>query len=330
MATLDTHSQLSFAEVAKRLAPDGSSLRIAEVLSEENPILNHAPYFEANNVFSHREARRLSEPTPTWRKVNSGVAVTASRTTPVTDTIGICEDYCETDVEVINAFKDKKAARMQEAQAHIEGMRKEIIATLLYGTTATAPEEFNGFATRMPSLSTSGNVLGCGGTGSDTTSVYVVMWGVGRAFMVYPRNSTAGIKHEDKGIVTISDATTVRANTSQYEAYRDHFVAKCGLVVKDDRAIARLANIETAYNATSNIFNEDYLIILLNRMPIGPKWIYVNDTVASQMQIASKDKNNVNYTPASGEELSGYMITRFNGHPVYKLDQILITEDAIS
>lgn len=325
---VDAYSYYTFAEVAKRKAPDGSTLAIAEVLSEDNPIMDHAPWIEANDTISNREARRLSLITPTWRKINAGVGVTASRTVGVTDTIGMCEDYSEIDVEIINQFKDKENARIQEARAHLDGMKIEFVATLLYGSTDTTPEEMNGISTRMPSLSTAANVLNAGGSGSDTTSVYVVMWGIGKTFMVYPMNSNAGIKHRDLGEVTISTATTARASSAQFQAYRDHFQFKAGLVVKDDRTIGRIANIETT--GSSNLFDEDDLITLINRMPAGRKWIYVNDTVLTQMQIAAKDKTNIYYTFDSGDGLSGMPPIRFQGHGVYKVDQILITETAIT
>jgi len=328
MATKNAYGSLTWAEVAKRLAPDRGTLAIAEVLEEEWPIFTHLPWVEANDNMSHREARRLSLPTPSWRKVNSGVAVTASRTTPVIDTIGLCEDYSEIDVEIINAFKDRKQARITEARAHLAGMRQEMDATLLYGSTNTTPEEFNGLATRMSSLVTAANVLNAGGSGSDLTSIYVVMPGVDKVFMVYPRNSALGIQQQDLGEVTVSDATTSKASTSQFQAYRDHFVVKAGLVVKDDRCIGRIANIETT--GTTNIFDEDDLITLIHRMPKGLKHIYVNDTIAIQMHKAMKDKNNVSFEPGKGDGLFGQEVARCLGNPIYKADEILITESAIS
>lgn len=337
MASLDTTAMMSYTEVTKRVTASGGALRIAEVLSKDNPMLGHAPAKQANEGLTNKSARRLSNPTPTWRKVNSGVGVTTSRVVNVWDSIGNLEDYSEMDVLSLVGIENPRIYRTDEAMAHIVGMKDELMSTLLYGNTATAPEEMNGFFTRMPSLAATANVIGCGGTGSDLTSVLIVMWGLDTVFMVYPKNNLkgggqtyAGIKHTDHGEVTISTATTARANTAQHQALRDHFQVQAGLVVKDNRCTARLCNIETAYNATSNIFHEDWLITLLNRMPNGPKHIYVPEVVATQMQIASKDKSNVVYTPASGDELSGYAITRFNTHPVYKADHILITEDALT
>lgn len=330
MTTNNAYDTMTFAEVVKLLAPDKSSiLNVADVLSEENPIVDHATWVESNDLWSHREARQLSEPTPTWRKVNSGVGIGAGRTIPVTSTIGLCEIYSEIDVEIINSFGDKKKqARITAIRPFLKGMKKELVATMLYGSTATTPEEFNGFMTFMGSLATTTNVLNAGGSGSDVTSILIVMWGLDQVFMVYPKGTPAGIKHEDLGIATVSSSTTAIANAAQYQAYRDHFVMRAGLMVKDDRCIGRIANIEVT--GAVNIFDEDDLITVLNRMPSGAKWIYANGEVITQMQIAAKDKNNINYTLAGGDGLSGGAIVNFNTYPVFKLDQLLKTETAIS
>jgi hypothetical protein len=54
-------------------------------------------------------------------------------------------------------------------------------------------------------------------------------------------------------------------NSKQFVGYQEFFRVACGLVVKDDRCVMRLANIETT--GSSNILDEDNLIKLINRMP---------------------------------------------------------------
>ena len=53
---------LTLVEVAKRLAPDGSQARIAEVLAEKNDILNDIPFRAANDTFVNKTIRRSQEP----------------------------------------------------------------------------------------------------------------------------------------------------------------------------------------------------------------------------------------------------------------------------
>lgn len=337
MATKDINAQLTLLEMARRKAPDGSAQKIAEVLQQTNDAFQDLVYMEANGVTFHRITRRTSEPTGTWRQLNAGVPTESSTTETVDETIGLLESYSEADKWIIDNSPNPAEARMQEAVSFIEGMGKTLIKTLFnrttvnYGSVAVAPERFNGLPQRMGTIAANGLVLNEGGSGADTTSIYIVMWGPDRVHMVYPRGSmSVGIKHEDKGQVTISSATSSRASTAQYEAYRDWFCLNAGLAVRDNRCIARLANIETS--GTSNIFDKDNLITLLNRMKMRGRGavIYCNETILTQMQIQVADKNNVNYTAGGGDGLAGEDIVRFNGRPVRLVEQIGNTETAIS
>ena len=332
MATNTPYSKMTLLERARRTDPKGNLAKIAEVLVEDNPILWDAPWMEANGDTYHKSVRRTYEPSGTVRKINQGVATSASRTIDVFDSIMTIADYSEADTMLVDNAPDPMLFRTNEARAHISGIAKGFVSYLLYGSVADAPEEINGFATRMGSLATTTNVRDAGGSGSDVTSIFIVQWGLDKVFMVYPRGRPweGGVKHKDLGEVTVSTATTAVASSAQYQAYRDYFEVSGGLVVRDDRCTARLANIEST--GTSNIFDEDDLITLLNRMPGSGAGatIYVNDTIATQMEIALKDKNNVNYAPGGGEGLAGDPVVKFRGHPVKKVDQILITETAIT
>jgi len=260
------------------------------------------------------------------------VATEVSRTDEVLDVIGMLETYSETDKEYIDNMPDPRQARMDEAQAFIEGLGQTLGSAMLYSNASIDPEKMHGFAPRLATID-SQYIIGQGGTGNDLTSIYLITWGRSTVHMIYPKNSEAqlGIKHTDKGQVTLTSATTAVPSTAQYEGYRDHFQVKVGLVVRDERCIGRLANIETA--GSSNLFNEDNLIKILNRMKTTPDTrMYVNDVIMTQMQIRLKDKNNVNFSPGRGEGLAGEVPIFFQGVPIRKIAReiLLITEAAIS
>jgi hypothetical protein len=317
-------------EQAKRLDPDGKLAMIAEILNlEMGGILEEFPWLPSNDIWTHKTVRRSSLPNGTWRKLNTGVATEVSRTSEVLDVIGMLETYAEYDKEYIDNMPSPSVARMQEAKAFLEGLSQTLIEKILYGNANADPDQIHGLAPRLASIDGE-FVINGGGTGSDVTSIFVVTPGPDTAFLIYPKNSPSlGIKHTDLGEVTITDATTSAPNTSQYQGYRDHFQVKCGFVVRHPKCIGRVANIETS--GTSNTFDEDDLITLLNNMKIGPSTrIYCNQTILTQGQIRLKDKNNVNWTPEQG--LGGMTFLRFNGIPVRMIDkQILLnTETAIS
>ena len=152
MASLTAYKQLTLIEVAKRKAPDGNMATIAEVLTEDNEILQDVVWREANDTFSNVTARRASLPTGSWRKLNAGVATESSETVQLVDTIGMLETWAQNDIEVINAFSNPKQARNDEAMAFVEGLGQTMAATIMYGNSATTPEKFTGLAPRLPDI----------------------------------------------------------------------------------------------------------------------------------------------------------------------------------
>ena len=325
MAELSADAVLTLSELAHRKDPNGNLSTIAEVLTEDNEILLDAVNLEANDTFSHKITRRSSLASGTWRKLNSGVASEATQTMEVTEGIGMLETYSQADVDLVMSAPSPMQFRMDEAAGFLEGMSQTMATTFIYGNSNTDPEQFTGLAVRMDSLAATQNVIGEGGTGSDLTSVYIVQWNPRYVHMIYPKGSSVGLLHEDLGIETVYDGSSTR-----FRAYVDRFQWKVGLAVKDPRSIARLANIESA--GASNLFDEDNLITLLGKMPMGARGsvIYANATVKTQMQIAIKDKTNVNYTADGGDGLSGMPLLRFQGFPVRKVDAIVNTEAALT
>ena len=319
---LNAYQQLTLVEVAKRKDPDGNIATIAEVLDETNEIVQDAVWREANDTFSNRTTRRASLPSGSFRKLNYGTAKESSKTVNLVDTVAILEAWSKNDTEVIDAFPNPQEARMQEARAFIEGMGQNMAGKMFYGNSGTVPEEFTGIAPRLDSLATSANVLNAGGSGGDTTSVYVIDWGPNSCYMTYPKGSTAGLMHKDKGIETVQDD-----NGNDFEAYVDKFVWKAGLVVKNNKSIGRIANME--YTGASNIFNEDDLITLMNRMTKGPgRRIYVNEDIMTQMEIRMKDKANMYFTKADG--IAPGPVMMFKNVPIRLCDQILNTESTLT
>lgn len=324
MANLDTTSQLTLLELAKRKDPKGNLAAIAEVLTETNEILLDAVWSEANDTFSHQVVRRAALPGGAWRQLNAGVALESSQTIKVVEDIGMLEAYSRADIDLVDASPNPRQFRNDEAQAFLEGMSQTLADTLIYGNSGTDPEQFTGLAPRLNTIN-SQNVWNASGGGGDTSSVFIVQWGLNRVHMVYPKGSSVGLEHMDDGIVTVAESAS---STNPYKVYQDHFRLKAGLAVKDTRCIARVANIEST--GAANIFDEDLLIKLLNKMPMAGAGatIYVNDTIKSQMEIKLKDKTNVNFTTREG--LGGVEVLTFRGRPVRMVDAITNAETAVS
>jgi len=235
MSTLTAYKQLTLIEVAKRKDPNGDMAAIVEALNQENDILQDAVWREANDTFSNKTVRRAKLPSGSWRKISEGVAYESSETIEVVDNIGMLETWAQNDVELINAFPNPAQARNDEALAFVEGLGQTMAETMFYGNSNTTPEKFTGFAPRLATISATTNVLNEGGSGSDLCSIFVVDWGPTTCYMLYPKNSKAGLEHKDMGTDIVRDSSG-----NMYEAYVDKFVWKAGLAVKNSKSIGRI------------------------------------------------------------------------------------------
>ena len=320
-------STYSLVEQAKRIDPSGNQAKIVEVLNRNvGQVLAEAPWMPSNDIWTHKTTRRGTLPSGSRRKLNQRITQSVSRTTEIMDVIEMIEDYSDVDVALADSMPSTAMFLAGEVDAFIEGLGQTIVSDIFYGDSNEDPDGMHGLAARMGTAD-GRFVIDEGGTGGDVTSIYIVNWSADTAHLLYPKNmmSNLGVQHTNKGQVTSETSSGL------IEVYRDHFVIRCGLSIRHPRAIGRLANIESA--GTSNTFDEDNLIKLVNNMVIGAgARIYVNETVSTQMQIRLKDKNNVNYTMDQGDGLSAMPLMRFQGIPIRKIDReiLLNTETAIS
>jgi hypothetical protein len=346
MATNVLRSQLTLLELAKRTL-DGQHLAVAEVLAETNEVLTDAVWVESNQPTSHITTKRISLPAGTWRKVNAGVYREASATQQIVETIGLCESYSVVDKFLVDIAANPREFRSSEDLAFVEGLSQTLAdalfrdnANTIPGNMAANPERFNGFVIRYNSVNATGNVITEGGTATagDTTSVWVVQWGPSMVHMIYPKGSKMGIEVRDLGEQTVqaglmttgTDISAVNSGGSitEYQAYRTHFKLAAGLVVRDDRCVQRLCNIDDLGDTAP--LDEDNIIVMLNKLPYQGKGavIYCNNDTKTQLDILAKDSGNL--AVASVEDAFGRPVTVFRGVPVRRVDAITNTEYGIA
>jgi hypothetical protein len=307
----------------------------ANIMARECPLLRYLPFFPSNQIMSNIGARRTVLGTPGTRRFNEGVSLTASHKTPFSDPVAMVEDYSEVDKALWKIQNDPNQWRQDEDAAHIEAMTQKMEDLFFYGSLATDPAAFDGLATRYNSLAKRPNgdttrpycVVSAGGSGGDTTSVWVLELGQRKVYGIYPKNLPAGLQIEDLGEDTKN--TNTEAAPKYLQVLRSHFVWYAGLVVEDERCALRYTNIEVS--GSDNIFDEDELIKLINNLPgkgSAPNTIILCSlSIKNYLDIRAKDKNNVQYTP---DNVWGGSITRFRGIPVYIAEMIDETETAVS
>lgn len=240
----------TLADLMSRLDSNGNLAPVAEILNQELPILNTLDFVECNKTDGYLHTIRTGLPTPTWRKLYGGVQPSKSTTAQVTDTCGNLEAYSEVDKDLADINGNTAEWRLSEERPFIEAMGQEMAKTIFYGDTTKNPERFMGIASRYNRLSTgtkppasSRNVVSCGGTGNNLTSIYFISHAVFHG--IYPKGSKAGLTTTDKGQVTV-----VKEDKSMFEAYRTHFKWQVGTTLDDWRGCARAAR--STFRATSS------------------------------------------------------------------------------
>ena len=336
MATIGT-GQLTLVDWAKRLDPNGNVPAVAELLSQTNDVLEDCVFTEGNLPTGHRVVIRTGLPTVYWRMLNAGVPTSKSTTAQVDESCGMMEARSHIDVRLAKLNGNTAAFRLSEDTAFIEAMNQLQCETLFYGNPGVDPKTYLGLATRYGTISGAGNaqnILDAGGTGSDNTSVYLVVWGDQTVFCPFPKGSQAGLQHKDLGEESVPDA-----DGNYYQALRTLYQWENGLVVKDWRYVVRICNIDvtdlvglTGTQATSA---STELIKLMSRaidripnLNMGRAAFYGNRTVSSLLRIMALQKStsalgikdSINQFGQAGKQLD------FLGIPVRKVDRLLNTE----
>ncbi|MGQ5935270.1 major capsid protein [Serratia sp. IR-2025] len=326
MAIKSTNA-LTLADHAKRMDPDGKIPAIVELLSQTNPILTDMVYVEGNLPTGHRTTIRTGLPAAAWRLLNYGVQPSKSTTAQVTDSCGMLEAYAEVDKALADLNGNTNAFRLSEDQAFLEAMNQQMAETLFYGDTRINPQRFTGLSARYNDLTVKNaqNIIDAGGTGSNLTSIWLVVWGTNTVHGIFPKGQAAGLSHKDKGEVTLEDA-----EKGKYEGYRTHYKWDNGLTVRDWRYVVRIANIDTTKLGADDGPNLATLMVqALHRIPnlqMGNAVFYMNRDAAEYLDIQATEKASL---AISVKETEGVWWTSFRGVPVRTCDALLSTESQV-
>lgn len=335
MATLST-SNLTLADWAKRSDPDGRVPIIAELLSQSNEILDDCVFKEGNLPTGERVVIRTGLPEVYWRALNQGIPSSKSTTAQIDEACGILEARSEVDKDLAMLNGNTAQFRLSEDTAFLEAMNQTQAETMFYGNPGTDPKKFLGLAPRYSDLSggNAQNIMDAGGSGSDNTSVYLVVWGDNTVYCPFPKGSKAGLTHEDLGEQTVynSDGTRLQAFATRYQW-------KNGLVVKDWRYVVRICNVDisdlntqantqAASASTALIKLMAKALYRIPNMAMGRAAFYMNRTVHSGLSIAALDKSQsvlaINEGLTQFGSAQSYL--SFLGVPLRRVDSLVNTE----
>jgi hypothetical protein len=336
MAVLSS-TNLTLADWAKRTDPEGRVPVIAELLSQSNEILEDCVFKEGNLPTGERVVIRTGLPAVYWRALNQGIPNSKSTTAQVDEACGILEARSEVDKDLAMLNGNTSQFRLSEDVAFLEAMNQTQATTMFYGNPAIEPKSFLGLAARYsaaPGSSGIGqNIIEGGGTSTDNTSVYLVVWGDNTVYCPFPKGSTAGLMHEDLGEQTVYDGN------NRLQAYATRYQWKNGLVVKDWRYVVRIANIDVSdlVGVTGTQLNTAAtdLVKLMARamyripnMSMGRAAFYMNRTVHSGLAVKAMDRSQNVLAVNQGLSQFGtpYSWLSFLGVPCRRVDALINAE----
>lgn len=341
MATLGQYL-VTLADVAK--SKDKRIGGVAEVLVQENPMLNDIPYMEMNEGTIHKEEIRSSLPLVYYRKANQPIPASKTTTEERSFQASHFESKSQMDAAVASRGGADRIAynRWNQAQGHIQALGLEHAALTIYGspftTNTKAPGLMDVYSTLLSTEATSAQVIDGGGTASSAmTSILRVHWGERAIFGVYPKGTQAGLKRTDRTpgdkLVQIL-GTDVNSNNGFYWGYEEDFEVDHGLVVKDYRQASRVANIDPV-TLKSGAAAADLIDLMISahykifnpQNGVGA-W-YVNRTIEAFLHKQSLTK----VAAGAGLRFDNYQgekVLMFLGFPVRRADALLNTEAQVT
>lgn len=322
MATIEAKAG-TILDIANSIGPDGNLLAVAETLYKEIPIMQDAVWTEANDLMQHRYARQSKLPSSELIRLNKGVGGDLGYNSQHFAKLSGRGNRPKVDARVIEMSPNPQQTLMDMTRKTVMGIGQDFASDIFYSNSKTDPERFDGIEAHVDTL---GNlVVSAGGNApAHNTSMYIVCWDTTNgAYMAYPRNSQAGIKFTDYGKVRVEDEAG-----KAFQAYEHEVEVTGGFCLADDRAVARICNINIE-NPSETTFDENDVILLLNRLPTMLRKnavAYVSRNLMAAIEMRANAKDNVYYTP---KEVFGGVVPSIRGMPIKLDESISEAEDVV-
>ena len=321
---------LTLNDLRATLMPDDKIVTsYAELLTQENDILDDFPMTAGNQLTGDMHFKRTAMPTAQIRRINQGFTSSKGGKEAVTDTCVEIVSRMTVDMKELDLSPSPEQYLLSESKPHIEVINQDVVASLFYGTD---PEGIKGFATRLNKLSHK-QVVNAGGTGNNLASIYIIKWDNDEVTGIYPKNSKAGLDvfMKENEYVSDKDGNSFRAHITEWSW-------TVGLKVRDDRYIARLCNIDrdvllgegdTATQARRELFNK--IIMTKNKIyhvEKGRVVMYADPDIFTILEIAANEKANMalGYTDIREDR----RVLSFMGIPIKRNDAQTIAEKKVA
>lgn len=243
---------LTLADLERRKNPNGTMVKIIEMLAEYNEIYADMPIVTCNNGNQHDTTVRTGIPEPQFVKMYGGVQPSRTTVADITDTPGILEDYSMIPARLAKLNDYSAVWRLSEEKGFFEGFAQKAAREIIYGNEAVTAEGITGLFPRMNSLTAQNadNIIDAGGTGATNRSILLVNWGEDKCHGIVPEGMGAGLIVNDLGEDT---DTNIDGAGGYAQVLRTHYQQALGVTLRDWRMCVRIGNIDrTALTADAS------------------------------------------------------------------------------
>lgn len=333
MATLGTNV-VTYADWAKVVDPSGKSLKIIDMLSQNNPILEKMHVIQTNQPTSHITSLLVQKPETFLKKYNEGTQSSKALFAQNVEGLTMMETWSNIDAKMAELNGNKGNYLLSQQQPFMASMNEKMVETLFYGNASTTPSWINGLAVRYNSLTGTNKdqVLSAGGSGSDNASIWLISFSENTIAGLAPKGSDIGLKHTSWGKVV--QESIVDSNTVYNTVYRDQWEWTAGLAVMDRRYAIRICNIDVS-SLIASATGADLIskmrsaIIRIPEKNLGSICFYMNATVFEGLTSASYSDLKAG-GGVTTEVIGGKIKYSFMGVEIAILDGLLNTEAAVA
>jgi len=324
MGVVDAFSYLTLPEVTKRAGFDNEAA-VMGAIAQELEFLDEVPWFPSTHQGYNQQLQAKRIGAGGFTTVNGPITTASSETDFITEPVKMYAAESIIDEKALAGLSGEDAYRVRDSEdsMNLSGIMQDWASKLLTANEGTTPDAFKSLQRRRSKLGS--YCVDGSGTGSDLTSLWTFEFGPSAFFLAYQKGGQPGLKNEDRGRQRLP---TPKADGYMY-AWTRYYEIWAAIVLRNERALSRYANIETA--GTSNVFNPlTYLKSVKNQLPsMGRNAVsFANRTLKGQIDADAYAKSNMAY---SIRDIVGFgPVTSIGGIPVRCWESILDTETALT
>lgn len=298
MATKTLANRQNLYDVQKLKAPNGGAVEITNTLVERNDLIFDLPALPSNGGLFHQGARTSSLPVATLTNIGGTWGSTKSERTPFVEALATIRARFQSPKDVLQSEGPEVSQMLvtEEKNDHIEGLGQSWANLIVQGPSTPQQNGIVGLEGRAPYTSIDSEfTYDTGGTGSDLRSCWLMQPGPATVHLVYnPNHPTLGVEMQDKGEVFVLNpaASTLDGAEGRWDIIIE-FMLQQGFVIRDQRAVKRIANIPVGATTvpTAELINNVIRAANKHSSTMSKTWmLYCDADVHTQLILGANDK----------------------------------------